>query len=320
MLSEGHPDEAERMESIEDAMRRCQDTEDDNWIAGMPENGPNLNAEPREIFRLNVSDLTPREFYERFISRGLPVVLEGLDRTDGVGWTTRFEALLKARREDLIQRLGPNCDEKPCHDMAIETTYRPPMPLLDPFMLPQVMNFSKALPKFDSGSGRFWGPPHMFSGLEGQTFADPVHLDFGCSPSLSVQWSGIKRWNLWSPVDLETEEGEEIKALTLFETTVYPRQALVKPPAWFHNTTILDGGGLSIATAYSWLQPPPYGRIDPRVWKNNPFGFETCAMGLGDDEYREYPTGWLSHAKMWDDLMVKHDAKEKEVSRAKSEL
>jgi len=188
--------------------------------------------------------------------------------------------------------------------MAIETRYRPPMPLLDRRTLPPVMDFSEALPEFDSGSGRFWGPPHMFSGLEGQTFADPVHVDFGCSPSLSVQWSGIKRWNLWSPVDLETEEGDLIKALTLFETIIHPKEALIKPPAWFHNTTILNGGGLSIATAYSWLQPPPYGRINPEVWKNNAFGFDTCARGLDDDEFREYPTGWLEHAKMWDSILT----------------
>jgi len=92
-LSEGHPDEAERMESVDESLRRCEDAEDPSWFPGLPEKGPNPNDAPRQIPRLHVSDLTPTEFYERFISRGLPVVLEGLDQDDEQGWQRRLEAL-----------------------------------------------------------------------------------------------------------------------------------------------------------------------------------------------------------------------------------
>mmetsp|Transcript_150 Transcript_150/g.302 ORF Transcript_150/g.302 Transcript_150/m.302 type:complete len:213 (-) Transcript_150:164-802(-) len=160
--------------------------------------------------------------------------------------------------------------------------------------MPRPLNFSEMVEDMDS-EGNLWEEPAIFSGFPGYLFGDHDHFDIGCDADVSIQYMGIKRWSLWSPVELVSDGGEVIEALTRFETTLNPKDALFKSPGWFHNTTILEHGGESIASVYIFTEPPPYGNIDPKVWENNPFGFGFCAF------HEEF--GWAKRAQMWHRLM-----------------
>eukprot|EP00466_Bigelowiella_natans_P002810 jgi/Bigna1/70254/fgenesh1_pg.11_\ len=301
-------------ETQQQARRRCERTPKNRRLRfPFPYERPVLSQDDAlSIPRLHLKELSPLNFYQRFVSRGLPVVLQGFKDKNPELWSSHLIDISRARHQHM-QEIG--CMEKSCSSMALLTHYQEGMPRMTEEWMPQTFDFSQLVSGYDT-SGLMWEDPSMFSGFPGETFADRSHVDTGCDNDISIQLTGRKRWSLYAPVRHLTSGGEVIKPLTRMDTVLGPFEALYKPPGWFHNTTILDeGDGAdqaedSMALVLSFIDPPPYGKLlesSPGVWKNNPFGFSKCAY--------HKKRGWWKRSMMWNELMQKkHIANPSEMS------
>lgn len=132
----------------------------------------------------------------------------------------------------------------------------------------------------------FNSEPEIFSATTGQRFGDPTHFDLSCDGSLSIQFEGRKRWQLWAP--WAVGGGAPYPAHTQFETVLDEGDVLFFPPGFYHTTHVLQGD--SIAAAFYFAAPPVYGSLDPRSWRSHPLGYAAC--------------GWAPKAAEWEALVM----------------
>ena len=105
-----------------------------------------------------------------------------------------------------------------------------------------------------------------------------THYDRTCSASLSVQYSGTKRWSLWPAFPVRLSDGTSLPAHTRFETTLQPGEILFFPPAYFHATHILPSSAYSIAVV-QYVLAPVWARLtalDREAVRAHPLGYMGC--------------------------------------------
>lgn len=265
----------------------------------------NAHAVPR----FSCEDLSPREFYWRFVRLGMPVVFANCWDTDHAWWTRKaanLTACAEKRSERLFQEQGgktpENCDiyTQWCKDMVQVISHDPndrnggcnTAAEMDAEHLPRALRFQPPL----SGSVLENQAPYILSTPLGKRFGGPWHFDSACMGSLSVQYSGRKRWDFWAPWDLGT-----IRAHQRFETEVGPGDILVYGPAWFHSTLVVSGH--SVAAAYYSGNLPHFGVLrSTSSLALSPLGFGACT-GEGPSDIAPASSDWFERSAVWDALL-----------------
>lgn len=212
----------------------------------------------RRVARLNAS-----AFYAQFARPGLPVILEGAlsrdepleERAAPLEACCAAEYARKAARYGNVSR--PGCDiyndwckngpqlcgrEAPhecqriaARDFGGSSGAELPPALLAVFdtppPLPSLRDITSQLAMQD---GRY-SSTYIFWSRPGDTFGGADHYDILCMGTLSMQYSGTKRWNLWAPWDVYDAEGRPVRAHTRFVGKVHAGDVLYYPPGWFQS-------------------------------------------------------------------------------------
>ena len=232
--------------------------------------------------RVPVTELTGLAFLDNFARRGIPVVITGAHQKD-TNWTRRRDALkeLNPANDEFVHAgepgvsrycMSPKCGEA---GQLYLDAFSPAFDL--PRVLPKIM-FDKASP---------------FFGRTGDLFAidayHPLHFDLTCNGIISVQYTGRKKWYLFSPSawEIPLVDGTKLQPHTPLETVLTEGDILFFMPGWFHATEILEGP--SIAASHH-TTAPIYGAINPADMQVSPFGYAKCYH----DRY-----GWKMADKFW---------------------
>ena len=234
----------------------------------LPAKAPSLTSAVREIERLRAEELSPEIFAEHYTATGVPVVLVGAF-TDPV----QREAIKRSRKQE-CQDVDCAHDVTVCDREACETAARMP---------------PRSVPRCIDAPASSFVMPALFSGeAEGHKFGGPTHFDHACDQSLSVQWTGLKRWTLWNPWPISTADGSTLQAFSRMTTVLGPGDALWFAPGSFHTTEILEAP--SIAAAHFVVGEPVYDALATTPWARSPFGYATCRWrdaGWREEQQRE---------------------------------
>lgn len=268
LLAEG----ATAAELAKTAARQCSSNDLSRGSAATCESArvrPSYEGPARPIDR-PPDDLSPSEFYERYVSRGLPAVFR-LNSTGAPRWREQLRELQAAQLA---------CRERGCSEGVNKMIDWPPGEL-SAEMLTSVLPraFVPHADVFDDSLRAFVGAS-AFTAFEGEEFGAPVHFDTICQGSLSMQYQGRKKWTLWSPWPITNTSGDLIDAHVRFETELQAAEALFFTPGWFHATKALEGDSLAVVHALSY---PVYTAADSRPVQGLglPFGFELCKWSAG---------------------------------------
>lgn len=293
--SELEPDFDSAFETVEAARQRCRTVLRHGPGPSVPRDPPDFKTLAWQVVRVDASSLSPAAFESRFVSRGIPAVLETGQAVTSAAWEHVREAIAVAMRRNGCN--GQNCKDgvsRVCStDECVAASGMSAEMVPRPF-------------RREHTSFHDW---EVFSGRASDRFGGPEHFDLGCDGSVSVQYSGIKNWSLWAPIPLQAEGARWVAPHQRFEATLGPGDMLFFPPGvtsrplaraqthrspcpcrsrgrtssaavicttgWFHATQIVSGE--SLAAVYYFKEPRPYTSIPvPAAWSRNPFGFGAC--------------------------------------------
>ena len=254
--------------------------------------------------RRAVARLTAGEFYWRFLREGLPVVLTGFFDRDPAFWARHIRGVAAAARAKFarlrderggVPDSGGNCEGSKnegtwcdkgvqvcgdaCHAAAA----------LPADALPAALRFDAPLSSPGQLRNDFTHPAVFWWDKDPNTFGGPLHFDIGCASSLSIHYTGVKHWHLWTPWDLR---GGAVPAHTRFETDLAAGEALLFPAGYFHGTFIKEGP--SFAASHFLNSMPTYVALGGLSLAQSPFGFEHCATTSA---------GWRAEGEVWDALV-----------------
>jgi len=220
---------------------------------------PQYSTKPVPLQQISRLDLTADTFFSDFAYKGLPVVVKGMF-ADFEWWVKHAESVVSAAKKDTELHASTEnrmCDD--CKEIGQLTGDR----------LKEAVYFD-------------WSaePDVLIWAREGKGFGGPTHFDWSCDGTLSVQYHGLKKWDLWAPWG-----NDKLKAHTHFQAIINESDAIWYPPAWYHGTEAIKG--LSVAFTY-YTRIPSFGEWSNYSFKFTPF--EPCARGA---------YGWPARSVAW---------------------
>lgn len=279
-------------ETESEAQRRCANPAV-QMTAVFPSVPPNHSVPALPVDRVARDELPAMRFFERYVGAGLPVVLTPPSSPAAEGtarWEARTQAVKAAtfaRRPEDPECRGLGCShESSARICAEEACMRAGK--MDAAELGTAFDFPPPLPR------TYFEGPVTFSGFEGHSFGDPMHHDGLCQGQLSVQFTGSKRWHLWSPSGwaVPLPDGGHLEPHTLMETELEEGDVLFFPPGWYHATLITRG--VSLSGTYQFNDPPVFVQQPDRAFHRfSPLGYGACGSE---------PGGWDEAAAGWEYL------------------
>jgi len=231
-------------ETTMDAKNRCKNKVKPN----IPHKPPKHSSKKRNIKIIDPAKYSRQKFTTNQLEKGIPIIFRGK-------W--KFTKDVKHLEEQL------NCSNGTC-SYGVQ--------------LGENLNATNQVVKeatsglIDEDHSRIF-QPMIFAAQEGDVFGSPLHFDCHCYPSFSIQYSGRKRWSLWSP----SWYLGKIKPHTRYEVEMVPGDILYWGPGWFHETEVLEGSSLAVAW---FIDKKPYSPHMKSVFQENPFGFGGCNFGI----------------------------------------